>query len=137
MHKAGPRFRSGRYLIRLCPALRLDQLHHRPRKRFWLFLRKVMAGAWNYMMGAPGGKLRSTCGAVGRRDNAVGVAVQRDGRHRNGRQRRQLALELGILRIAVGKTEAMTIAVDHDVDIVWVVERRRRPLETRIVAMPV
>ena len=61
----------------MVPALRPDQLHHRIRKGFRLFLRKIMAGTWNDMMGAAAGKFWGTCSAVGRRDNAVRVTVQR------------------------------------------------------------
>ena len=88
-------------------------------------------------MDAAAGKLRRLRGAVGRGHNAVGVAVQRDGGHGDDRQRRQPALDVGILRIAVGEAEAMTVAVDHDIDIVGIVVRHRRPLEARIVEMPV
>ena len=83
-----------------------------------------MACARNDAMSAAAGKLRRGCGAVGCRDNAVGIAIQRDGGHCDGRQRRQPALQLGISRIAVDETEAMAITVDHDVDIIGIVERR-------------
>ena len=39
------------------------------------------------------------------------------------RQRGQSALQIGIVRIAVGETEAMAVAVDHDIDIVGIVMR--------------
>ena len=118
-------------------ALRLYQLHHRSCERLGLFLRQIVAGARDDAMGTAAGKLRRLRGAVGRGSYAVTVAVHRDGGNRDHRQRRQPALDVGVLRIAVGEAEAVAVAVDHDVDIVRIVVRGRRPLEAGIVEMPV
>jgi len=72
--------------------------------------------ARHHPVGAAIVELRRGRGAVCGGSNAVGVSVQCDRGHRNDRQRRQPALQVGIVRIAIGKTETVTIAVDHDVD---------------------
>jgi hypothetical protein len=46
-------------------------------------------------------------------------------------------LKVGILLIAVGETEAVPIAMDHDVDVVGIVVGRCRPVEALIVEMPI
>src|ERR1700730_1210067 len=117
--------------------LTFDQLHHRSRERFGFFLRKIMPRARDDAMGARTGEFRRGGSAVGRGGDAVAGAVQRDGGDGNGRQRRQPALQPGIVRIAGRQAEAMAIAVDHDIDIIRVVEGRRRAREGGVVEMPV
>jgi len=74
---------------------------------------------------------------VGWRGDAVRIAVKRDGGDRNRRLRRQTPFQLGVARIAIGEAIAMAITVNHDVDIVRIIEGRGGPLEGRIVEMPV
>ena len=62
-------------------------------------------------MAARPGKPRRLRAAIGRRDHAVGVAIERDTGDGDSRQRRQPALQLSIIRIALGETEAVAIAV--------------------------
>ena len=104
----------------------LEQLHHGACKRFRLFLGKIVTRARDDMMGTTAGELRCRRSAVGRRNNAIRFAVQRDHWDRDGRQRRQSALKVGVLLIAVGQTEAVPIAVDHDVDVIGIVVGRCR-----------
>jgi len=96
-----------------------------------------MSRARYHMMAAAAGEFYSRRGAVRRGHDAVGVAVQRDGGHRNRRQRREPALQAGVLRISVGETEAVAIAMDDDIDVIRVVVGRDCPLQGRIIKMPV
>ena len=72
-----------------------------------------------------------------RMGRAVGVALERDRRARvmTGRFREPL-LELGVLGLAVGQPEPPAVVVDHDRDVVGVVERRRAALEGGVVEVP-
>ena len=114
-----------------------SSLHHSGRKRFGRFLRQVMTHGRDHAMDAAAGELRGGRSAIGRGDDAVGIAVQRDGGYADRREFREPALQLSIVRIARGQTEAMAIALDHDIDVVRIVMRHRGPLERRLVEMPV
>src|SRR5262249_48253771 len=102
-----------------------------------LLLRQIVTGARDYAMRATVAEFRRGRLAVGCGDDAVAGAIHRDRRHRNYRQRRQLALDVGILRIILGKTVAMAIAVDRHVDKVRIVKGGRRSREARVVEIPV
>jgi hypothetical protein len=118
-------------------ALPPDQLHHRARERFRFFLRQIVSRARYDAMAAAAGELRRGRRAIGRGGNPVTLSVQCDGGHRNDGQGGQPSLQVGILRIAVSQTEAMAIAMDHHIDIVRIVVRFRRPLESGVIEMPV
>src|SRR4051812_7643906 len=75
--------------------------------------------------------------AIGRRINAIRVAVERDGGSGDHGLHRQPSLEIGIARIALGQTVAVTIAVDHDIDVVGIVEGRCGAREGRFIELPV
>src|SRR3954453_11008123 len=64
---------------------------------------------------------------------AVGVALEGDGRHGDGRRRRKALLQVVVPRLAVGESEPPAVVVDHDRDVVRVVERRRAALEGGVV----
>src|ERR1700687_4320240 len=97
----------------------------------------IRTGARYHAMDAAALEFWRAGAAVGRRRHAVSLAVKRHRRHGDRRQLREPPLDVGISRIAVRKTVAMAIAVDHDVDLVGIVVRDRGPLEARIVEMPV
>jgi hypothetical protein len=68
--------------------------------------------------------------SVGRRSHdAVVGAVEDDGRHRNRRTLGQPGLGIFEARLARSIADAVPVGVDHDVDEVGVVERRRRAVE--------
>ncbi len=60
--------------------------------------------------------------AISGRDDRILLAVEGDGGHRNDWQGGELRLDIRILWIAGCQAEAMTIGVDHHVDIIWIVE---------------
>lgn len=68
--------------------------------------------------------------------DAVAVAVDRDGGDANRRLCGELRLDSRIGGIARNQPIAVTVGMDHDVDEIGVVERRRACLERRIVKRP-
>ena len=80
--------------------LTFDQLHHRSRERFGFFLRKIMPRARDDAMAARTGEFRRGRAAVVGWEYPVSCSVQRDGRHRNRRLRRQPALQIGIVLLS-------------------------------------
>src|SRR6185503_13642799 len=71
-----------------------------------------------------------------RRIHAVVVPVQHDRRHRDRRPPGQARFGLLDLRIAGHEPEAMPVRVDHHLDEVRIVERRRGALVRRLVEAP-
>src|SRR5215472_16776776 len=110
-----------------------DQFHHRRSESFGYLLWQIVAGARNHAMRDAFCKFRDTRLAVSRRHHAVAITVERDRGHRDRRQRRKLALDLRVLRVALGKAETMPVTVDHDVDVVRIVMGGRAARETGIV----
>ncbi|MCY1291475.1 hypothetical protein D9M70_406620 [compost metagenome] len=68
--------------------------------------------------------------------SAVGIALERDGRNGNGRERSELLFETVILRFALGEAEAPAVIVDRDVDMVGVFECLGTLIEGGIVEIP-
>jgi hypothetical protein len=68
--------------------------------------------------------------------DAIGVAVDRDGGHRDWRPRDETGLDVGDGRIAGNEAEAVSIGVDDDVDEFGVVECGGRAFERRVVERP-
>src|SRR5690348_16328120 len=96
-----------------------------------------MSGACDETMPTRSSKACGLGGAIGCRYNAVGVTIKRDRRHRDWRQLRQPALNIGIARIACRKAVAMTVAVDRDVDKIGIIECGGGALEGCCVEPPV
>ena len=67
---------------------------------------------------------------------AVGVAFEGDRRHVDDGRLGQAALQRVVLRLAVGEPQPPSVVVDHDVDVVRVVERGRSAVEGGIVEGP-
>ena len=67
---------------------------------------------------------------------AVGIALERDGGHADGRTRSQPLLQLVILRLPFRQAKPPAVIVNDDGDVVRVVERRRAARERRIVEAP-
>ena len=68
--------------------------------------------------------------------SAVRVPFEGDRRHGDHGSRGKSLFQLVILGLAFGETEPPTIVVDHDADVVWIVEGRRTPIERRVVELP-
>ena len=65
--------------------------------------------------------------------SAIGIALERDGRHRDDRRLRELSLQIVVLRLAFRQPEPPSVVMDHDVDMVRIVEGRRATLEALLV----
>ncbi len=60
----------------------------------------------------------------------------RDRRHADGRAGGELLLQRVVLGLALGQAQPPAVVVDHDRDVVGVVERRRGAVEGRVVEVP-
>ncbi len=75
--------------------------------------------------------------AVRGREVAICQAIQGDSRDRDGRLRRQLLLDLVVGRVAGCVSEAMTVGVKHDLDVVEIVEGHRSEVQRGVIEVPV
>jgi hypothetical protein len=71
-----------------------------------------------------------------RMGGAVGVALQGDGRDGDRRPSGEPLLQLVVCRLAVGQAQPPAVVVDHDRDVVGVVEGRRAAIEGGVVKGP-
>ena len=66
----------------------------------------------------------------------IGVAFEGDGGHGDCGKLRELLFEFVILRFAVSKSEAKAVVVNHDGDVIGIVEGCRGAIECGIVEVP-
>src|SRR5437763_21731 len=66
----------------------------------------------------------------------VGITFEGDGGHGDDRGLGKPLVEIGILRLAFNQCEAPSIIMDHDADMIRIVERRRTAIERRIIEIP-
>ena len=71
-----------------------------------------------------------------RMGRAVGVTLERDRGHGDDGALGEPLLELVVLGLAVGQPEPPAVVVDHDRDVIGVVERRRAAVEGGVVEVP-
>src|SRR4051812_20330915 len=64
------------------------------------------------------------------------VAFEGDGRYTDLRCGRQFCFQLVQAWIALGKAKAPSIVMDHDIDVIWIIERRRARGERRVIKLP-
>ena len=67
---------------------------------------------------------------------AVGVAFQRDRRHGDHRALGEAPLQLVVSRLALRQAQPPAVIVDHDGDVVRIVEGGRAALEGGVVELP-
>src|SRR5262245_23432268 len=67
---------------------------------------------------------------------AIGVTFQGDGRRADHRGGGEPLLQLVVFPLAVGQAEPPAVIMDHDVDMIRVVEGRRAAIEGGIVELP-
>jgi len=67
---------------------------------------------------------------------AVGVAFEGDGGHGDGRELGELPFQVVVLRLARGQADPPAVVVDHDRDVVGVVEGGRGARERGVVEGP-
>src|SRR5947208_8772509 len=66
----------------------------------------------------------------------IGVTFKSNGRDRDDRTRRKPCFELVVFRLTLGQPEPPAVVVNHQGDVIRVVERLRSPIERRIVELP-
>ena len=66
----------------------------------------------------------------------VGITLKGDGGHRNDRRLGKPLFQIVIFRLAFGEAETPAVIVDHDGDVIRVVEGRRRAIERGIIEVP-
>jgi hypothetical protein len=74
------------------------------------------------MVDSSAGELGRGTPAIGGGDDGIGLPVEGDCGDRDDGKRRELRLDIRILRIAGREAEAMPLGVDHHVDIIRIVE---------------
>ena len=67
---------------------------------------------------------------------AIGVAFESDCRDRNDGGLGEPLFQTVVCGLAIGQSETPAVIVDHDVDMIWVVERCCGALESGIVETP-
>ena len=66
----------------------------------------------------------------------IGIPFQGDGGHGDDRTLGQPLFQGVVLRLAFGQTQAPAIVMDHDADMIRIVEGRRGPLERGRIEVP-
>ena len=102
------------------------------RKSRRIFLGQVVPGIRNDTVLSIARESRRGGFSIRCRYNAVGISVHRDRWHADSRLRGKPLLEILILRVASGVAESVTIRMDHDIDVVGIVERLSAPAERRV-----
>jgi hypothetical protein len=66
----------------------------------------------------------------------VGITFKRDGRHRDDRTFSKPFFQIVVFRLAFGQAEPPAVIVDHNADMIQVVEGGRAAIESGIVELP-
>src|SRR6266498_186028 len=118
------------------PSLGGVDLDDRVGERFWGFLRKVVPDA---ALDGPVRIRRGEFPGIGTRVRmwgAIGVAFEGDRRHGDHRPFGEPLLQIVVFRLAFGQSQPPAVVVDHDLDVIRVVERRRAAIERGIFEVP-
>ena len=67
---------------------------------------------------------------------SIGIPFQRDGRDCDRRAGCKSILQRVVIRLAFGKSEAPAVVVDHDTDVIRIVERGCTTFERCLVEVP-
>src|ERR1700733_10291726 len=100
------------------------------------FLRQIVADA------ATDGPMRVFAGefvAIGRGFRmrcTIGIALEGDGGHGDDRAFSEPLFQVAIFRLAFGQAEPPAIIMDHDGDMIGVVEGRRAAIERGVIEIP-
>ncbi len=113
------------------------QFQDRAGECVWRLLGKVVTRVEHLVVHAGPGEVTCRRAAVSGREVAICQAVQGDSRDCDGRLRSELLLDLVVGRVAGCESEAMTVGVQHDVDIVGIVEGHRGTFQRGVIEVPV
>ena len=67
---------------------------------------------------------------------AIGITLEGDGRHRDDRECGKPLLQLVVFRLALSQAEPPAVVVDHDADVIRIVEGSGAAIECEIVEVP-
>src|SRR5258708_7624041 len=113
------------------------QFQDRAGECVWRLLGKVVSRVRYLVVHAGPAKVTCRRAAVRCREVAICQAIQGDSRVHDGRLRSQLLLDLVVRRVAGCVSEAMTVGVKHDVDVVGIVEGHSGALQRGVIEVPV
>src|SRR5947209_7659841 len=113
------------------------QFQHRAGEGVWSLLGKVVTRVGHLVVDVGPAKVTCRRATVSCREVAICQAVQGDSRDRDGRLRSQLLLDLVVGRRAGCVSEAMTVGVQHDLDVVGIVEGHRGAVQRGVIEGPV
>ena len=124
---------------RTCPRLRRStrgNVHDSLGEGLRRLLRQVVSDAARDVpvLVSPGEFLGVRRGVRVRR--TVGVAFHRNGRDADDRALGKPLFEVGVLRLALGQAQPPTVVVNHDCDMIGVVERRGGAIKRGIIEIP-
>lgn len=100
------------------------------------FLRKIVTHALDDSMRAFAGELHGAGCPIGSRRDAIGIAVKGDGRHSDNRAVGKSLSQVVVLRVAFSQAQPPAVVMDHDPDVVRVVEGRCGAVERGIIEVP-
>src|SRR5947209_20404491 len=99
----------------------------------WSLLGKVVTRVGYLVMHAGPAEVTGRRAAVSGREVAICQTVQGDSRDRDGRLRSQLLLDMVVRREAGCVSEAMSVGVKHDLDVVGIVEGHRGEVQGGVI----
>jgi hypothetical protein len=67
---------------------------------------------------------------------AIGIALERDSGHRDDRSCGEPLFQIVVFCLALGEAEPLPVIVDHDTDVIGIVEGRSAALEGGIIELP-
>src|SRR5918995_4391496 len=68
--------------------------------------------------------------------SAVRIAFERDGRHPDGGESGEPSFQIVVLRLAFSESEPPTVVMDHDADVIRVIESGRAAIERGVIELP-
>src|SRR5450755_884989 len=112
------------------------QFQDRTGECVWRLLGKVVTRVGHLVMHAGAGEVTCRRATVRCREVAICQAIQGDNRNWNDRLRSKLLLNLVVGREARYVSEAMTVGVKHDVDVVGIVEGHSGAVQGGVIEVP-
>src|SRR5262245_916673 len=115
--------------------LTFGHVDHSLGKNLWRLLRQVVPGALDRSMLVSARELLDVCTRI-RTWRPVRIALKRDGGHGNDREFGKPLFDLVVFRFALSQGEPPAIVMDHDVDVIRVLEGRSATIERGIIEVP-
>src|SRR6266702_3360852 len=115
----------------------MSQFQDRVSEGVWSLLGKVVTYVRNLVVHAESSEMTSRRATVGCRNDAICQAIQSDSRDHDRWLRSKLLFDLVIRRVARCVSEAMTVGVKHDINIVRIVERHSSAVQHGVIEWPV